>query len=100
MGKLARGATACVDATCGHRGARWGPRLSLEERLAERRSAARAARLLAPRPYRNEPLKRIKAKGGITWLMHVHGDSGDYLRCGEHNHRFATTEDYGFTAAS
>jgi hypothetical protein len=61
--------------------------------------AARAARQLAQRPYRIEPLERLKAEGAITWLMPGHGESGDYLRCSEHKRPSATTEDCGRTAA-
>jgi hypothetical protein len=57
--------------------------------------AARAARQLAPRPYRIEPLERLKAEGAITWLLPGHGEGGDYLRCSEHKRRSARSEDCG-----
>jgi hypothetical protein len=59
----------------------------------------RAARQLAPRPYRIEPLERLKAEVAITWLMPGHCESGDYLRCSEHKRPSARTEDCGRTAA-
>ena len=83
----------------GYREALPRQRVSHTERLAERRFAPRAARQLAPRPYRIEPLERIKAEGAITWLMPGRGESGDYLRCSEHKRRSGTTEDCGRTVA-